>query len=59
MRDEARIALSEQTRTMLPGLGAELLFAYAGLRPAGANGENYVIGWSGYSDRLLNVAAIT
>ena len=59
VRDEARIALSEQTRTMLPGLGAEPLFAYAGLRPAGANGENYVIGWSGYSDRLLNVAAIT
>ena len=58
VRDEARSTLSEQARAVLPGLGAEPLFAYAGLRPAGANGENYVIGWSSYSDRLLNVAAI-
>jgi glycerol-3-phosphate dehydrogenase len=58
VREEARKALHEQTRGMLPELVAEPLFAYAGLRPAGANGENYVVGWSSYSDRLLNVAAI-
>jgi glycerol-3-phosphate dehydrogenase len=58
VREEAATALRAQTRGMLPGLASEPIFAYAGLRPAGANGENYVIGWSRYSDRLLNVAAI-
>jgi glycerol-3-phosphate dehydrogenase len=58
VREEAVTALREQARGMLPRLAAEPLFAYAGLRPAGANGENYVIGWSRYTDRLLNVAAI-
>jgi glycerol-3-phosphate dehydrogenase len=57
VRDEARRALREQAAALLPRL-ARPVFAYAGLRPAGANGENYVIGWSSDSNRLLNVAAI-
>jgi glycerol-3-phosphate dehydrogenase len=57
VRDEARQALREQAAVILPGLTTPV-FAYAGLRPAGADGENYVIGWSSYSDRLVNVAAI-
>ncbi len=58
VRDEARLALREQAVALLPGLAVRPIFAYAGLRPAGANGENYVIGWSSYAERLLNVAAI-
>jgi glycerol-3-phosphate dehydrogenase len=58
VRAEARLELSERAVALLPGLVDKPLFAYAGLRPAGANGENYVIGWSSYSDRLVNVAAI-
>ena len=58
VRKEARATLAQQAASLLPALGVEPVFAYAGLRPAGANGENYVIGWSGYSKRLLNVAAI-
>ncbi len=58
VRDEARQALGERLRAILPAVRSAPVFAYAGLRPAGANGENYVIGWSAYSDRLLNVAAI-
>jgi glycerol-3-phosphate dehydrogenase len=58
VRDEAREALRERVRRLLPELAPESVFAYAGLRPAGASGENYVIGWSPYSDRLVNVAAI-
>jgi glycerol-3-phosphate dehydrogenase len=57
VRDDARQALRQQAGMMLPGL-AKPVFAYAGLRPAGANGENYLIGPSSYSDRLVNVAAI-
>ncbi len=58
VRPEARASLIEQACAALPGLEPAPVFAYAGLRPAGANGENYVIGWSAYSDRLLNIAAI-
>jgi glycerol-3-phosphate dehydrogenase len=58
VREEAREALRERVSRLLPGLAPESVFAYAGLRPAGAGGENYLIGWSHYCDRLLNVAAI-
>ena len=56
--DEARSALRERVRSVFPAAASEPVFAYAGLGTAGANGENYVIGWSPYSDRLLNVAVI-
>ena len=58
VRAETRAELSKRATALLPGLIAEPLFAYAGLRAAGADGENYLIGWSSYSPRLLNVAAI-
>jgi glycerol-3-phosphate dehydrogenase len=58
VRDEARETLRERALKLLPGLTTQPIFAYAGLRPAGAKGANYLIGWSSYSDRLLNVAAI-
>ena len=58
VRDDARKTLSRRAKALLPGLVGQPMFAYAGLRPAGANDENYVIGWSSYSERLLNVAAI-
>lgn len=57
VRPQARRLLHQKASQMLPGIG-EPIFAYAGLRPAGASGENYVIGWSSHSKRLLNVAAI-
>jgi glycerol-3-phosphate dehydrogenase len=58
VRAEAREALIAQAHQLLPDLEPEPVFAYAGLRPAGRDGENYVIGWSEYNNRLLNVAAI-
>ena len=58
VRSEARQSLIDKARELLPGLTPEPVFAYAGLRPAGRDGENYVIGWSPVCDRLLNVAAI-
>jgi glycerol-3-phosphate dehydrogenase len=58
VRAEARQALVAQAHELLPNLEPEPVFAYAGLRPAGRDGENYVIGWSEYNQRLLNVAAI-
>jgi glycerol-3-phosphate dehydrogenase len=58
VRAEARLALIAQAHQLLPGLEAEPVFAYAGLRTAGRDGENYVIGWSEHNSRLLNVAAI-
>jgi glycerol-3-phosphate dehydrogenase len=58
VRAEARQQLVDQACELLPGLPSEPVFAYAGLRPAGRDGENYVIGWSQHCDRLLNVAAI-
>ena len=58
VRADARQSLIEQAREVVPRLASEPVFAYAGLRPAGRDGENYVIGWSPASRRLLNVAAI-
>ncbi len=58
VRADARQSLIDQARALIPGLVPEPVFAYAGLRPAGRDGENYVIGWSEVSARLLNVAAI-
>jgi glycerol-3-phosphate dehydrogenase len=58
VRVQAQRVLHEHASRMLPGLADEPIFAYAGLRPAGVSGENYVIGWSSASERLLNVAAV-
>jgi glycerol-3-phosphate dehydrogenase len=58
VRADATEVLRKQAVEAFPRLAGKPVFAYAGLRPAGANGENYVIGWSAYSERLLNVAAI-
>lgn len=58
VRSDARQSLIEKASALIPGLVPEPVFAYAGLRPAGRDGENYVIGWSSASKRLLNVAAI-
>ncbi|MGZ6643294.1 MAG: NAD(P)/FAD-dependent oxidoreductase [Solirubrobacteraceae bacterium] len=55
VRPEAREALL--ARAAAEGLG-EPVAAYAGLRPAGRDGANYVIGPSAANPRLINVAAI-
>jgi glycerol-3-phosphate dehydrogenase len=58
VRAEARDEVMAKAVAMLPALeGAEPVFAYAGLRPAG-RGVNYVIGPSPACARLVNVAAI-
>ena len=58
VRAEARDEVMAKAVAMLPALeGAEPVFAYAGLRPAG-RGVNYVIGPSPACPRLINVAAI-
>jgi glycerol-3-phosphate dehydrogenase len=58
VRAEARDEVMAKAVAMLPALaGAEPVFAYAGLRPAG-RGVNYVIGPSPARPRLVNVAAI-
>jgi glycerol-3-phosphate dehydrogenase len=58
VRAEAREAILPKAIAMYPPLrGAEPLFAYAGLRPAG-RGFNYAIGISPANDRLVNVSAI-
>ena len=58
VRAGARDELLAKARAMLPALGgAEPLFAYAGLRPAG-RGSNYVIGPSPACPGLIHVAAI-
>ena len=45
MRPEARAEVLDKAAAMLPALdGAEPVASYAGLRPAGADGVNYVIG---------------
>jgi glycerol-3-phosphate dehydrogenase len=57
-RPEARDQILPKATSMYPPLeGAEPLFAYAGLRPAG-RGVNYVIGRSKANAALVNVAAI-
>jgi glycerol-3-phosphate dehydrogenase len=57
VRAEAREEVLSKARQLLPELG-EPIDSYAGLRPAGRDGANYVIGWSPTVDRLLNVGAI-
>jgi glycerol-3-phosphate dehydrogenase len=59
VRPEAREELLEKAHAMLPALGgAEPVAGYAGLRPAGRDGANYVIGPSPACPGLVNVAAI-
>jgi glycerol-3-phosphate dehydrogenase len=59
VRPEARDEVLVKARAMLPELeGAEPVATYAGLRPAGARGANYVIGPSSACPGLVNVAAI-
>ena len=51
--------LLEQARRIEPALaGYEHVFSYAGLRPAGADGVNYLIERSRSCSRLVHVAAI-
>ena len=59
VRPEARAEILAQAATMYPMLdGAEPVFAYAGLRPAGRDGANYVVARSGADARLIHAAAI-
>jgi glycerol-3-phosphate dehydrogenase len=59
VRPEARDEVLAKARAMLPALeGAEPVASYAGLRPAGRHGANYVIGPSTACPSLVNVAAI-
>jgi glycerol-3-phosphate dehydrogenase len=57
VRAQARDEVLGKARRLLPELG-EPIDSYAGLRPAGRDGANYVIGWSPTVDGLLNVGAI-
>ena len=58
VRDDAAGEIVPKAQAMYPPLeGAEQVFAYAGLRPAG-RGANYVISPSTAEPRLINVAAI-
>ena len=59
VRPEAWHEVMEKVVAMLPALdGAEPIASYAGLRPAGLHGANYVIGASEACPGLVNVAAI-
>jgi glycerol-3-phosphate dehydrogenase len=59
VRPEARDEVLGKARAMLPALeGAEPIATYAGLRPAGRDGANYVIAPSTGCPGLVNVAAI-
>jgi glycerol-3-phosphate dehydrogenase len=59
VRPEARDEILPKATAMWPPLeGAQQVFAYAGLRPAGRGGVNYLIEPSRACDRLVNVAAI-
>lgn len=59
VRAEALEEVIAKARIMWPPLeGAGPIASYAGLRPAGRNGANYLIGPSPACDRLVNVAAI-
>jgi glycerol-3-phosphate dehydrogenase len=57
VRAAARDEVLAKARRLLPELG-EPIGSYAGLRPAGRDGANYVIGWSPTVEGLLNVGAI-
>jgi glycerol-3-phosphate dehydrogenase len=59
VRVEAEAEVTAKARVMWPPLeGAEPIASYAGLRPAGRDGANYVIGPSRAQPGLFNVAAI-
>jgi glycerol-3-phosphate dehydrogenase len=59
VRPEARDEILPKAVEMWPPLeGCEPVAAYAGLRPAGRDGVNYMIGRSPAWERLVNVAAI-
>jgi glycerol-3-phosphate dehydrogenase len=59
VRPEARDEVLGKATAMLPELeGVEPVAGYAGLRPAGRHGANYVISPSSASPGLVNVAAI-
>ncbi len=59
VRPQAVAEVRGQAEAMYPLLRkAELVGIYAGLRPAGRDGENYLIGPSKACERLVNVAAI-
>jgi glycerol-3-phosphate dehydrogenase len=59
VRGEATEEVLAKARRMLPQLeGAEPISAYAGLRPAGRGGANYVIRSSAACPQMVHVAAI-
>ena len=59
VRPEAYGEVMDKARAMWPPLaGAEPVASYAGLRPAGRDGVNYLIGPSPLCPQLINVAAI-
>jgi glycerol-3-phosphate dehydrogenase len=59
VRPEARDEILAKAVAMHPPLaGAEPVFAYAGLRPAGRDGANYVVRRSDADPRLIHAAAI-
>jgi len=59
VRGEATDEVLAKARRMLPQLeGVQPVSCYAGLRPAGRGGANYVIGSSTACPELVNVAAI-
>ncbi|WP_187369183.1 NAD(P)/FAD-dependent oxidoreductase [Baekduia soli] len=59
VRPEARGELLGQAVSLYPALdGAEPVFAYAGLRPAGRGGANYVVRRSEADPALVHAAAI-
>jgi glycerol-3-phosphate dehydrogenase len=59
VRAEARDEVLGKARAMFPALeAAEPIASYAGLRPAGRDGANYLIGPSAACPGLVNVAAI-
>jgi glycerol-3-phosphate dehydrogenase len=59
VRPQAREEILSNAMDMHPPLaGAEPVFAYAGLRPAGRDGANYVVRRSDADPRLIHAAAI-
>jgi glycerol-3-phosphate dehydrogenase len=59
VRPQARDEILAKAVTMYPALdGAEPVFAYAGLRPAGRDGANYVVRRSDGDRRLIHAGAI-
>lgn len=59
VRPQAREEILGKAVEMYPALdGAEPAFSYAGLRPAGRDGANYVVRRSAVDERLVHAAAI-